>query len=118
MNMQMAAKLASSMIEGSQLNFHHTELLYPSRDKNYSALFVVIYNLWSCKIAQVNERGRTTESLEECAANNFLLQTLSNLISLHKVLYMTEETFDVHGERTSYTINGDRATEFPCVKRK
>lgn len=119
MDMQMAAKLASSTKGvGSQLNLHHTELVYTSIDKNCSALSLLIYNLWSYKTAQVNERGKITENLEECTLSNFPLQTLSNLVCLYKPLYMTEVTFEVNGERTGYPINGARATEFPYVKIK
>lgn len=119
MNIQMAAKLAPSTEgEGSQLNLHHTDLIHLSVDKNYSALFVVIYNLWSCKIVQVSERGRIVENLEEYALSKFPSQPLSNLICLHKVLYKTEVTFDVNEERTGYLINDARGIEFLCVKIK
>ena len=39
------------------MNLHHTEFTYMFIDKNYSALFlviyIIIYSLWSFKIAQV-----------------------------------------------------------------
>ena len=45
------------MGKGNQMNLHHTEFTYMFIDKNYSALFlviyIIIYSLWSFKIAQV-----------------------------------------------------------------